>query len=82
MNKKNKSNATHTKGLLPKKEHKSCQILSFLLITIFTQQVPAGRQNVVNVLNFLLSSLTCSQIWLIPLVDDCQCGYITKLKNK
>jgi hypothetical protein len=29
MNKKNKSNATYTKGLLPKKEHKSCQILSF-----------------------------------------------------
>jgi hypothetical protein len=44
--------------------------------------VPTGWQNVVNVLNFLLSSLTCSQIWLIPLVDDHQCGYITKLGKK
>ncbi len=26
--------------------------------------------------------LTCSQIWFIPLVDDCHCDYITKLKNK
>jgi len=27
--------------------------------------------------------LTCDQIWLIPLVDDCQFGYITQLnKNK
>ncbi len=30
----------------------------------------------------LLSSLTCSQIWLIPLADDHQCGYITKLERK
>jgi hypothetical protein len=30
----------------------------------------------------LLSSLTCSRIWLIPLVDDRHWGYITKLKNK
>ncbi len=30
----------------------------------------------------LLSSLNFSQIWLMPLVDDCQCGYITKLKQK
>jgi hypothetical protein len=27
--------------------------------------------------------VTCSQIWLTPLVDDhYQCGYITKLKKK
>jgi len=31
---------------------------------------------------FLLSSITCDQIWLIPFVDHHQCGYITKLKNK
>ncbi len=40
---------------------------------------------------FLLSSLTCNQIWLIPLVDDGSwlipllndgsCGYVTKLKG-
>jgi hypothetical protein len=31
---------------------------------------------------FQLSSLTCNQIWLIPLVDDGLCGYyITKLKG-
>ncbi len=31
---------------------------------------------------FYFSSLTCSQIWLIPLVDDCKCGYVTKLKKE
>jgi hypothetical protein len=31
---------------------------------------------------FLLSSLTCSQIWLISLVDDHQCGFITELLEK
>lgn len=30
----------------------------------------------------LLSSLTCSQIWLIPIVSGGQCGHITKLKEK
>jgi len=30
---------------------------------------------------FLLFSLTYSQIWLIPLVDDHQHGYIAKLKK-
>jgi len=29
----------------------------------------------------LVFSLTCSQIWLSPLVDDCHSIYITKLKN-
>jgi hypothetical protein len=27
-------------------------------------------------------ALTCSQIWLIPLVDDHHFGYITKLEIK
>jgi hypothetical protein len=31
---------------------------------------------------FLLFSLDYSQTWLIPLVDDCQCGYIKKLKKQ
>jgi hypothetical protein len=26
--------------------------------------------------------VTCSQIWLIPLVDDPECGDITNLENK
>jgi hypothetical protein len=26
--------------------------------------------------------LTCDQIWLIPLVDDCQFAYITKIGQK
>ncbi len=25
--------------------------------------------------------MNCSQIWLIPVVDNCQCGYITLLKK-
>jgi len=29
-----------------------------------------------------LFMLSGSQIWLIPLVDDHRCGYITKLKKK
>jgi hypothetical protein len=35
-----------------------------------------------GILKYLLSSLIGSQIWLIPLVDDWQCGYITKLQKK
>jgi hypothetical protein len=31
---------------------------------------------------FLIFSLDYSQTWLISLVDDCQCGYIKKLKKK
>jgi hypothetical protein len=31
---------------------------------------------------FLLCSLTCSQIWLSPLVDDHQTTYLTKLGKK
>jgi hypothetical protein len=33
-------------------------------------------------LRVLLSSLICSQIWLIPLVDDCQWWPITQFENK
>jgi len=40
--------------------------------------VPTGCQNI-KYLTFQLSSLTYSQIWLIILVGDHQCGYITKL---
>jgi hypothetical protein len=31
---------------------------------------------------FLLSSVTSSQIWLTPLVDDYQTTYVTKLMKK
>ncbi len=30
---------------------------------------------------FIFSSVSCSQIWLFPLVDDCKCAYITKAEN-
>jgi hypothetical protein len=32
--------------------------------------------------SFLLSSFICSQIWIIPIVDDQQCGYNTKLRRE
>jgi hypothetical protein len=44
--------------------------------------VPAGWQNAVNVLNFLLSSLTCSQIWLIPLWMISSVDTLQNLKKK
>jgi hypothetical protein len=31
---------------------------------------------------FSLSALACSQIWLIPLVDDSQCGYENKIEKE
>jgi hypothetical protein len=31
---------------------------------------------------FLLCCLTCSQIWLIPLLDDRQSIYLTKMEKK
>jgi hypothetical protein len=30
---------------------------------------------------FKMSTLTCSQIWRSPLVDDCQSTYLTKLRK-
>jgi hypothetical protein len=55
-------------------------------ITILSQWVPIGCQNIARFffLNFK-SSLTSSQIWLFPLVDNHHYGYIKKLekiKNK
>jgi len=40
------------------------------------------RQGFQKTIKILLSSLSCSQIWLIPFVDDQQCGYLTKLKRQ
>ncbi len=36
----------------------------------FLQDIPAGNQNIKKVLNFLLSYLVYSQIWLNLFVDD------------
>ncbi len=46
--------------------------------------VPRGHKNIARFLLsfFSPSYLTCSQIWLIPLVDDCLGDYITKLEEK
>jgi hypothetical protein len=53
-------------------------------MAIFRQWVLAGCQNIAGFLKFsLLLFLTCSQIWLLPLVHDGQCGgYITKLEKQ
>ncbi len=40
------------------------------------------HQHIAGILNFLMSSLTCSQIWLTLLVDDSQPTDLTKLKSK
>jgi hypothetical protein len=44
----------------------------FFIIPIFTMILK----------KFILFSLICSQIWLIPLVDDRQCRPITQFENK
>jgi hypothetical protein len=46
------------------------------------KQVPADSQIVEGFLNFLLSYLVYSQIWLNLHVGDVQFGYITKLKKR
>jgi hypothetical protein len=38
-----------------------------------------GCQNISGFRKCLLSSVTCSQIWLFPLVNGCHCAYMTKL---
>ncbi len=47
----------------------------------FRHWVPAGCKNIARFLNFS-TFLVVTQICLIPLVDDCQCGYITELGEK
>jgi hypothetical protein len=44
----------------------------------FQQVTKYGRINIKK----SLSCLACSQIWLVPLVNDSQYGYITKLKRR
>ncbi len=43
--------------------------------------LPAGHQNIVVPKNFLLPSLTYSQIGLIQLVNHLKCGDVTKLET-
>lgn len=53
----------------------------FLKVSYFDTrfEAPAGGPNIARFLNFpCLSSLNCSQIWPIPLVDD----YQTELHDK
>jgi hypothetical protein len=51
--------------------------------TRFLQQIPTSRVKIQkDSSSFLLSYLVYSQIWLYLLMDDCQFGYITKLKKK
>jgi len=45
-------------------------------------RVPACCQNIARILIFfLMSTLTCSQIWL-SLLADCQTTYLTKFQGK
>ncbi len=58
---------------------KLCQQRFFFYWNCHIQTVSFSRSpKYINL--FLLSSLTSSQIWLIPPVDDRQCDYITQLK--
>jgi hypothetical protein len=50
-------------------------------LVTFRHWVPAGCKNIATFLNFS-TFLVVTQICLIPLVDDCQCGYITELGEK
>lgn len=77
---------THTKGFCEKYVTKSPDLEIFFLCNYHIQTIGSGRWPKYSMINFStflfdLSSLTCSKIWLIPLVDDFQCGYITKLRD-
>jgi hypothetical protein len=51
-------------------------------IAEYKQQVLDCGQNIVGFLNFLtFFSVTCSQIWLSPLVDNRQTSQIRKIKT-
>jgi hypothetical protein len=67
-----------TQRTFVKKLCKSKQILR----ESFLKWVLVGCQNIAGLLNLSTSYLTCSQIWLIHLVDDHGYGYITTLEGK
>jgi hypothetical protein len=69
------------KGFLWKKYTKSHQSFS-LKLPIFWKISSIRSAKYIRILKYSYFPLTCSQIWLIPLVDDCQYGYITKFKEK
>jgi hypothetical protein len=52
-------------------------------VAIFKKCVLGGCQNKASsLIKCLFCWLTFSQIWLIPLVHDCQSTYLTKVKRK
>jgi hypothetical protein len=72
---------THTKDFLEKNvpnlpdfKEKSYEIAIY--IQLGSSRLPNYRKILKK---FPLSSLTYSQIWLIPLVDICECGYIKRM---
>ncbi len=42
-------------------------------------RLPRARFSYIYI--YILSSLSCEQIWLDPPMDGCQCGYITKVNK-
>jgi hypothetical protein len=75
---KKKSSATKSKGILLKMMCQSHQILmnKFLKSPYLDNRFQHTLAKYSKILKlFLLSSLTHSHIWLIPCMDNCQCGY-------
>jgi hypothetical protein len=56
---------------------KKVHLPKFKILTIARK---GERESIWKILQF--SSLTSSRIWLIPLVDDHQCGYARNCKKK
>jgi hypothetical protein len=70
---KRRSIATHTKEFCNKKKHQSCKNLRifYFFLPNLDNRFKKNLQNIAGfIIIFLLFSLICSQIWLIPPVDD------------
>jgi hypothetical protein len=62
----------NTKDFWEKKVPKTPDFKEIILTSSYLDKwVLGGRQNTAGNFKKKLSSLGCSQIWLIPLVDDC-----------
>jgi hypothetical protein len=57
-------------------DFEECFLEIAIIWTICWEQVLPKYSRILNFIYLLLSSFTHSQILLIPLVDDVQCGYI------
>jgi len=78
-----KSSVTHRKDFCEKNVPKLPNFMgNFYEITINWTIVPASHQIWQDYFFKSLSFLACSQIWLVPLVNDSPYGYITKLKRR